>query len=137
MSALEFDFSSESDIPTKGPSTGVDVWYHTKEEYNDLSPDEKEELAAIRVAARKVDKDFGKKPGSNSKSNKGPKKKTRKDKRLAREIKALKASIAEKDETISALRSGSTNPPATDQNPLERPTQRATINGRAATVLFD
>ena len=136
VSALEFDFSSESEIPTKGPSTGIDVRYHTKEEYGDLSPDEKEELAAIRVAARKVDKDFGKKPG-NGNSNKGPKKKTRKEKRLAREIKALKASVAERDETISSLRSTSNNSQSTEQNPLERPTQRATINGRAATVLFD
>ena len=89
------------------------------------------------MAARKVDKDFGKKPGSNGKSNKGPKKKTRKEKRLAREIKALKASVAEKDETISSLRSASANSSVAEQNPLERPTQRATINGRAATILFD
>ena len=34
VSALEFEFDHESDIPTKGPSTGVDVRYHTKEEYN-------------------------------------------------------------------------------------------------------
>ena len=52
-------------IPTNSPSTGVDVRYHIKDEYNELSPDEKEELAAIRTAARKVNKDFGKKPKWN------------------------------------------------------------------------
>lgn len=30
VSALEYDFDVEADIPTKGPSTGVDVCYHTK-----------------------------------------------------------------------------------------------------------
>ena len=137
VSALEFDFDCESDIPTKGPSSGVDVRYYTKDEYKDLSPDEKEELAAIRTAARKVNKDFGKKPNSNGNSTK-PRKKTRKEKRLAREIKALKATVAEKDETISAMRSAVPNTSApVNNNPLEGPTQRATINGRAATVLFN
>ena len=136
VSALEFEFEYESDIPTKGPSTGVDVRYHTKDEYNEVSPDEKEELAAIKTAARKVDKDFGKKPKENGNSNK-PKKKTRKEKRLAREIKALKAAVAEKEETISAMRSAAPAASVPDANPLERPTRRATINRRAATVLFD
>ena len=136
VSALEFDFNCESDIPTKGLSTGADVQYHTKDEYNELSPDEKEELAAIRTAARKVDKNFGKKPKGNGQPN-NPKKKTRKEKRLAREIKALKAAVAEKEETISAMRSAAPNASSTDSNPTKRPTQRATINGRAATVLFD
>ena len=65
VSALEFEFDCESDIPTKGPSTGVDVQYHTKDEYNELSPDEKEELAATRTDARKVNKGFGKKTKGN------------------------------------------------------------------------
>ena len=137
VSALEFEFQSEADIPTKGPSTGVDVRYHTKEEYTDLSPDEKEELAAIRAAARKVNKDFGKKPSSNGGNGKGPRKKTRKEKRLAREIKAPKATVAEKDETISAMRTASSTSAAPEGNSTDRPTQRATINGRAATVFFD
>ena len=47
-------------------------------------------MAAIRTAARKVDKNFGKKAKGNGQPN-NPKKKTRKEKRLAREIKALKA----------------------------------------------
>lgn len=139
ISALEFDFEHESEIPSKGPGTGVDVRYHTKTEYNDLSPDEKEELAAIRTAARKVNKDFGKQP----KENVQKKKKSRQEKKLAREIKALKATMPERDETISAMmsnssamvnNSGSTN---TTTNPLDCPTQRATVNGRAATVMFD
>ena len=137
VSALEFDFDSESDIPTKGPDTGVDVRYHTKDEYKTLSPDEKEELAAIRTAARKVNKDFGKKPASKGNGKKS-KRKSRKERKLSREIKALKASVAEKEETISAMRSMASNSNSeNDSNPLERPTQRATINGRAATVLFN
>ena len=142
VSALEFEFDSEADIPTKGPSTGVDVRYHTKSEYNELSPDEKEELSAIRTAARKVNKDFGKKPKSDGNKSNGPKKKTRKERKLARKIKALEEAVAEKEETISAMRSAaaSSNPQNSNpqnSNPLERPTQRATINGRSATVLFD
>ena len=136
VSALEFEFDHESDIPTKCPGTGVDVRYHTKDEYNELTQDEKEELAAIRTAARKVNKDFGKKPTPNNNSNK-PRKKTRKEKRLAREIKALKATVAEREETISAMRSAAPTPAASEPNATERPTQRATINGRAATVMFD
>ena len=136
VSALEFEFDHESDIPTKGPGTGVDVRYHTKDEYNELTQDEKEELAAIRTAARKVNKDFGKKPTTTNNSNK-PRKKTRKEKRLTREIKALKATVAEKEETISAMRSATPTPAGSESNPTERPTQRATINGRAATVMFD
>ena len=36
VSAMEFDFATETDIPTKGPETGVDIRYHTKEEYSEL-----------------------------------------------------------------------------------------------------
>ena len=60
-----------------------------------------------------------------------PEKKTRKAKRLTHEIKALEAAAAEKEETISAMRSAAPNTSAPDANPLERPTQGATINGRA------
>ena len=127
VSALEFEFDCESDIPTKGPSTGVDVRCHTNDEYNELSPDEKEELAAIRTADRKVNKNFGKKPKGNGQPN-NPKKKTRKEKRLAREAKVLKAAVAEKEETTSAMRSAAPKASAPDANPLKRPTQRATIN---------
>ena len=102
-----------------------------------MSPDEKEELAAIRAADRKVNKDFGKKPSSNGGNGKGPRKKTRKEKRLAQEIKALKATVAERDEAISAMRTASSTNAAPDETPTDRPTQRATINGRAATVFFD
>ena len=137
ISAIEFDFEHESDIPSKGPDTGVEVRYHSKDEYSSLSPDEKEELAAIRTAARKVNKDFGKKPpqsGNNSKNAK--RKKTRKQRKLENEIKALKISVAEKDDTVSAMQS-STESTSASTAPLERPTQRATVNGRAATILFD
>ena len=136
VSSLEFEFDHGSDIPTKGQSTGVDVRYHNKEEYNELFPDEKEELTAIRTVARKVNNDFGKKPTSNGNSN-DPREKTRKEKRLAREIQVLKVTVSEKGGTISAMRSAAPTTPASEPNPLERPTQRATINGRAATVLFD
>ena len=140
MSALEYEFDVEADIPTKGPSTGVDVRYHTKSEYNDLSPDEKEELSAIRTAARKVDKNFGKKPKPNT-SNINKKKKSRKEKKLTREINALKATVAEQVDTIAAMRTNNSSTTSTENtnasNPLDRPTQRATVNGRAATVLFD
>ena len=105
MSALEFEFDSEADIPTKGPSTGVDVRYHTKSEYNELSPDEKEELLAIRTVARRVNKDFGKKSSLMIIKNNGPKKKTREERRLVRKIKALDEAVMEKEETISAMRS--------------------------------
>ena len=136
VSAMEFDFATETDIPTKGPETSVDIRYHTKEEYSDLSLDQKEELAAIRTAARKVNKDFGKKPAQNGGANKKKKKKSRKEKKLAREIKALKATMAEREEEISAMRSAGNCTQPTASNPLERPTQRATINGRAATLFF-
>ena len=100
-----------------------------------MSSDQKEELAAIRTAVRKVDKDFGKKPAQNDGANK-KKKKSRKEKKLAREIKALKATMAEREEEISAMRSAGNCTQPTASNPLERPTQRATINGRAATLFF-
>ena len=93
-------------------------------------------MAAIRTAAQKVNKDFGKKPTSNGNSNKS-RKKTRKEKRLAQEIKAFKATVAEKEETISAMRSAVPTTAVLEPNPPERPTQRATINGRVSTVLFD
>ena len=51
VSALKFEFDCESAIPAKGHSTGVDVRYHTKEEYSDLSRDERLELAVIRTTA--------------------------------------------------------------------------------------
>ncbi len=137
VSALEFDFEFESNIPTNGPCTGADVRYHTKSEYNELSPDEKEEfLDAIRTAAaRKVNKGFGKKPASNGNGKKS-KKKYRKEKKLAREIKALKATMV-KEGTISAMRTTRSTSTTTDTNQLEFSTQQATINGRAATFLFD
>ena len=69
ISALEFEFERESDIPTRGPNTGVEVRYHSKAEYQELSVDEKEELVAIRTAARKINKDFGKAPPSNDNHN--------------------------------------------------------------------
>ena len=56
-----------------------------------------------------MNKDFGKKPRSNGNSNKGPRKKTHNEKRLACEIKALKATVPEKKETILAMRTASSN----------------------------
>ena len=126
ISGVQQDFDNVEKAISKGPKTGVELRYHTRKEFKELSKEEKDELMELRGSVKESNKRKG---NNNNDDSSGPSKGSKNkfknaNKRMKKYTKKLKARIA----ALESERSGNGNDDQSSggntRNPLERPTQR-------------
>lgn len=119
VSGVQQDFDNVDKAVSKGPKTGVELRYHTRKEFRELSKEEKDELLEIRGPPGNPPsgKGGGKRRGDQSKGNNALKKMKKANKKKDRTIASLKSEL-------KGLKEGKGDSDTGKKKPLEKPTQR-------------
>lgn len=119
VSGVQQDFDNVDKAVSKGPKTGVELRYHTRKEFRELSKEEKDELLEIRGPPGNPPsgKGGGKRRGDQSNGNNALKKMKKANKKKDRTIASLKSEL-------KGLKEGKGDSDTGKKKPLEKPTQR-------------
>ena len=123
ISGVQQDYDDVEKTISRGPKTGVELRYHTRQEFRELSKEEKDELRELRGPPKKK----GKRKDDSSNDDGSPKKSKNKyrnaNKRLKKYAKKLEARISAL-ESSEDKDSEKPNKQGKGKKPLEKPTQR-------------